>query len=50
MLRIELPRLILLDDRVHAVKIHIGLDGAAVRADGYDKHARQLRPDGGEAM
>ena len=50
MLRIELPRLILLDDRVHAVKIHIGLDGAAVRADIHDKHARQLRPDGGEAM
>ena len=50
MLRIELPRLILLDDRIHAVKIHIGLDGAAVRADIHDKHARQLRPDGGEAM
>ena len=50
MLRVELLRLILLDDRVHAVKIHIGLDGAGVRADIHDKHARQLRPDGGEAM
>ena len=50
MLRIELPRLILLDDRIHAVKIHIGLDSTAVRADIHDKHARQLRPDGGEAM
>ena len=50
MLRVELPCFILFDDRVHAVQLHIGLDSTAVRADIHDKHARQLRPDGGEAM
>ena len=50
MLRVELPRLVLRDGCVHAVQIHVGLDGAAVRADIHDKHARQLRPDGGEAI
>ena len=49
-LRVELPRLVLCDGRVHAVQLHVGLDGAAVRTDIHDKHARQLRPDGGEAM
>ena len=49
-LRVELPRLVLCDGRVHAVQLHVGLDGAAVRTDIHDKHARQLRPDGGEAV
>ena len=49
-LRVQLTRLILLDNGIHAVQGHVGLDARAVAAHGHHKHAGALRPNGGELL